>query len=85
MIKEKITKSQLKAKLKRLEDGETLSVTFLPNKISPNNLWGIGCDVKVSNQGVITQDEITDLDKFINSFQYYNCNNELGNRVAYYI
>ena len=39
MLDEKITKSQLKAKMKKLTDNETMQVKFLPNKANPHSNW----------------------------------------------
>lgn len=85
MLDERIYKFQLKDKMKKLADNETMTVMFLPSKANPYSNWFKGVGVAVTNKGVVVGDEIVDLDKYINEFAYYNCNSELGNRVAYYI
>ena len=52
-------------------------VFVLPCKCKVENLWGIGSLMEKS-------ETIPDFDEFINRYETYNCNNELGKRCAYY-
>lgn len=86
---EKITKSQVKARMKKLEAGEKLSLWLCPSNCYPNIGHPFNCaiNVELEKDGEWLQDteEHRSLDSLINSFSYYNCNAELGNRVHYYI
>lgn len=74
----KITKSQVKARIKRLKEGEKLDLTLFPSKCGPfNTVWVKGFEVEV--------DSLEEFEKIVNSFSYYNCNSELGNRVHFYV
>jgi hypothetical protein len=76
----KITKSQVKAKLKKLTDQEILTVNFLPSKTSYSGFkcWVQPMEIELTN-------DLDEFEKTINEFMYYNCNNETGNGVHYYI
>lgn len=74
---EKITVSQVRARIKKLSEGETFKVGLLPNKANPHSVWISPTFVEVSS--------IEKLEEYINNYSYYNCNNELGKRVAYWV
>lgn len=58
-----------------------LPVLFCPVNMDPlNKVWNIGTWINNHND-----DEFTDFDKVINSFEYYNCNNETGKYSAFYV
>jgi hypothetical protein len=76
----KITKSQVKALLKKLEQDQKLKVNFTSSK---THLAGFKCwvqpfEIELSN-------DLDEFEKTINEFSYYNCNAEMGNRVHFYI
>ena len=52
------------------------SIRMLPSKINPDSMYG-----KVF--GPIPADE--DFECYENAFMYYNCNEECGRRVHYYV
>jgi hypothetical protein len=75
---EKLSKTQVKAKIKRLKEGESLTIALYPSKCSPSNsVWVSGIEITVSN--------LEELERLSNSFAYYSCNNVLGKRVHYYL
>lgn len=87
----KQTKSQIIAKLKRLEEGETLKVNLLPSKshmsgfkmrIQPYEVELQKSDLENKYAG---NNDLTYFESIVNNFAYYNCTNETGNRVHYYI
>ena len=52
-------------------------------------LWITACNMRpecglLMNAGTY-ENEFVDFDKFVNSFAYYNCNNETGRYPAFYI
>lgn len=52
-------------------------------------LWITACNMRpecglLMNAGTY-ENELTDFDTFVNSFTYYNCNNETGRYPAFYI
>jgi hypothetical protein len=86
----KLTKSQVIAKVKKLNEGEILPVTLFPSKCGPaNTVWVQGYEVPLKlKNGVPTYETEVQEENFediINSYSYYNCNNELGKRVHFYI
>lgn len=68
----KITKTMAR---KLFENFET--VYLLPNKINPNNVW--------VRPFAINYDSELSFDGAVNHYKWYNCNNECGNIVAYYV
>ena len=74
----KLTKSQVIAKQKRLNDGEKISIRLVSSNFNPTNVWGAFYDLDVKKD--------TDLQPIIDAFLYYNCiNNETGRRVHFYL
>lgn len=52
-------------------------------------LWITACNMRpecglLMNAGTY-ENELSDFDTFVNSFTYYNCNNETGRYPAFYI
>lgn len=52
-------------------------------------LWITACNMR-PEQGLLMnagtyENELSDFDTFVNSFTYYNCNNETGRYPAFYI
>jgi len=53
---------------------------LVANKVHPahvNGLWCLGMKVKITS--------LEELENVIAKYAYYNCNNELGNRVTFYV
>lgn len=76
MTLKKVTKATIKALIKK--EGKA-NFIICPSKCFPNfgHPFNMACEV--------TACSVEELEKKINSFVYYNCNNELGNRVHFYI
>jgi len=53
---------------------------IVPRKVSPLNSWGLGMEVIINNWSVGES-----FQNFVNSYEYYNCNNELGTYSAFYV
>ena len=68
-----------KSKARKLFVNEEKFYIF-PCKVSPLNHWGLGMDVECGLWGVGKE-----FDKFVNEYEYYNCNNELGKYSAFYV
>jgi hypothetical protein len=87
----KVTKSQVIAQLKKLNEGDVLPVSLFPSKCGPSNTtWVKGYEVNLyKDQGEFYQDLSEDgsktFDSLIIDFSVYNCNSELGKRVHFYI
>lgn len=62
---------------KMIRENKKFQLKLVPNKTNPYNCWGIGHTVNIECG--------TEIEKVVNSFIYYNCNNELGMGVHYYI
>jgi hypothetical protein len=86
----KLTKTQVKALVKK--EG-TLDIALVPSNVYPdyNNPWVKPMDFILASdrEGNVHQISETNysmrtFDNLINEFSYYNCNNELGNRVHFY-
>ena len=73
---EKITLTKVKSLIKR---GSKETIRLVPSKMSPVGMWGLWHDCNLEG---MTQENFN---KILNSFSYYNCNNETGLRVHYYI
>lgn len=82
----KVTKSQVKARLKRLAShpGETLILWLCPSKMfpMPGQPFNMALCVEFHSNGVTIYGD--DLEKVINHFAYYNCSAATGNRVHFY-
>jgi hypothetical protein len=83
----KLTKSQVIAQVKKTGK---IEVDLYPSNCSPRNqTWvqGMSVDLKLVDNAVMYNDGMNDIsfDSVINNFSHYNCNNELGKRVHYYI
>jgi hypothetical protein len=59
----------------RSKENRGNTVRVCPSNIHPDNIWGACSMVR----GI----ELTK--QFINSFKYYNCNEETGHKINYYI
>ena len=70
----KVNKAQAR---KAFNNGQFVHV--VPNKANPNSMWFRDSMI------VISKLRTPDFDAIIARFEYYNCNNQLGKRVAYYI
>lgn len=72
----KITLAQVK---KMIREGSGQVIRLVPCKMSPVGMWGVWHDTSLKGK------TLEEFDKIVNSFYYYNCNNETGNRIHYYI
>jgi hypothetical protein len=70
----KVNKAQAR---KAFNNGQLVHV--VPSKANPQSVWFRDCMI------VISKLRTPDFDLIVQRFQYYNCNNQLGKRVAYYI
>jgi hypothetical protein len=88
----KLTKTQVIAKLKKLNENEVLTVTLFPSKCGPaNTTWVKGFEKELTKQDLIPLypdskeiPNLTEFDSLVNDFKYYNCIPELGMRVHFY-
>jgi hypothetical protein len=81
----KATKSQIVALANRLGDGEKLTVGICPSNIRMFNSWGMYTYFKLDNTlKTIHPNHESTLDVFVNTFKYYNCNDETGKYVHFY-
>lgn len=55
-------------------------VLFIPCKLNPFNMWGLG--IWENNQ---LDGQFETFEKLANAFEYYNCNSETGKYIAFYI
>lgn len=79
----KLTKSQVRALFKK---SLNTTVLLFPSNCGPSNTtWVRGVKYNPSNYDISYQELDEHFARFINEFSYYNCNNELGNRVHYYV
>lgn len=62
---------------KMFNAGEVIHI--VPSKANPASMWFRDSMI------VISKLRTPDFDAIVEKFQYYNCNNQLGKRVAYYI
>lgn len=89
MVLTKVTKSQVKARMKRLGAGEKLVVWLCPSKCRPNpdHPFNVAYRAVLEKYGEWLPDsgKYRSFDYLVDSFAYYNCNNELGNTVHFYI
>ena len=64
-------------------------IRIVPHKINPNNIWGLYADIKkLDSASIQTMDDIrycNDFDFIITNYSYYNCNNENGNYMHFYL
>ena len=80
-IKSKITAKKL------FESGHQIRI--VPNKINPNNIWGLYADIqKLESNSILEMDDVrycNDFTFICDNFMIYNCNNETGNYLSYYL
>ena len=64
-------------------------IRIVPNKINPNNIWGLCADIKkLDSASIQTMDDVrycNDFNFIIDNFKHYNCNNETGNYLHFYL
>ena len=58
---------------------EGKDVLFIPRNMRPDNNWGLGI---VENKYLFGQEAT--FDKLVDTYTWYNCNNETGRYVAFY-
>ena len=76
---EKINKSKAR---KLYNSGKTIAV--LPSKMPVNNVWMNPMFMTKENIESNPHFDGSNFDQIINSYEYYNCNNQLGKVCAYY-
>ena len=59
---------------------EGKNIYIIPSKVRIPNMWIDFFQMNVKDQ----ENEKDDFQKRLNAFSYYNCNNELGNRIHFY-
>ena len=52
-------------------------VLLCPNKLMPGGMWGSGIE--------IVKNEMIPFSDFVNAFEYYNCNKEVGNKALFWV
>jgi len=55
-------------------------VHLTTSRVYPGSVVG-SCDIQLPTK----PDPFNTFDDYVNSFKYYNCNSEVGNRVNYYV
>ena len=64
-------------------------IRIVPNKINPNNIWGLCADIKkLESSSIQTMDDVrycNDFNFIIDNFKHYNCNNETGLYLHFYL
>ena len=64
-------------------------IRIVPCKINPNNIWGLYADIKKMDSARIqTMDDVrycNDFDFIVDNFKHYNCTNETGNYLHFYL
>jgi hypothetical protein len=85
----KLTKSQVKALIKK---EKAVKVILCPSKMypTPNHSFDMSMEAEFyldrDNNIVRANDwDTMDFEDYLNSFSYYNCTNETGNRIHFYI
>lgn len=73
----KINKPQAR---KRFLNGET--ILMYACKMRVPNVWVQGCPMTIEDDEKLT---VENFEKIVNSFEYYNCNNEMGKYTSFYI
>ena len=85
---QKVTKSQVLAKAKKLQDGEKLDVAICSSKLRPFSMWNPQFEFQVDKNLVRVDRDDHDgytLENTVNNYMVYNCNHETGNYVHYYV
>ena len=64
-------------------------IRMVPHKINPNNIWGLCADIKkidsVPLEAIYNINHYNDFNRIINDFSYYNCSNETGLYLHFYL
>jgi hypothetical protein len=84
----KLTKTQVIAKAKKLQDGQTLDVAICSSNIRPFTMWNHQFEFQINKDLIRVDRDDHDgytLQNTINNYSYYNCNSEMGRYVHYYI
>lgn len=55
-------------------------VLFVPCKLNPFNMWGLG--IWENNQ---LDGQFETFEKLVNAYEFYNCSSETGKYIAFYI
>ena len=70
----KVTKATVK---KLIKDNGSIEVSLIPCKSNLNSIWISPIKINISS--------LEELERTVNEYSYYNCNNEVGNYPHYYI
>ena len=70
----KVTKTTVK---KLIKDNGSIEISLIPCKANLNSIWISPIKVTISS--------LEELERTVNEYSYYNCNNEVGNYPHYYI
>lgn len=84
----KVTKSQVLAKAKKLQDGEKLEITICSSKIMPFTPWNHQFQFQIDKNLIRVDRDDHDgytLENTVNNYMVYNCDSETGNYVHYYV
>lgn len=57
-------------------------IVCCPSKLRPFGFWNVQCVISQKNYCDFAEDSF---DKAVNSFEFYNCNNETGKYASFYI
>ena len=64
-------------------------IRIVPNKMRPDNMWGLCADIKkiesVPIEAIYNINYYNDFNRIINDFSYYNCSNETGLYLHFYL
>ena len=64
-------------------------IRMVPHNINPSNIWGLYADIKILNSARIQEmDDIrycNDFNFIVTNYSYYNCNNETGLYLHFYL
>ena len=64
-------------------------IRIVPNKMRPDNSWGFYADIKkMDSNSIQTMHDIrhcNDFNFIIDNFKHYNCNNETGLYLHFYL
>ena len=64
-------------------------IRIVPNRMRPDNMWGFYADIKILNSARIQEmDDVrycNDFDFIVDNFKHYNCNNETGLYLHFYL
>ena len=64
-------------------------IRIVPNKMRPDNMWGLYNDIKkidsIPIEAIYDINYYNNFNRIINDFKYYNCSNETGLYLHFYL